>query len=302
MVNDDAGTGPHGRIWEIDEHGRVSVIVDASRLNASTGFDIAPPGFGDHAGKIFTLSQQEFYGPGVRRNHLIQVIDPASDAPATTFCELPTHGTIGNGIAGAWLEARFGPPDTAFAGRLFSVTILNNTVCQITADGACAPFVTFDRQVWGIAFMPDESRMLATLKGGGPLMSGPGDVASDANMGAIVSVGADGAIDPTPVLAAAHRPTAVEVAPADFGAYAGQIFSRTGNLTARCLLTCHCKAKARSTGSHPMAEPTWWRRGSCVRPASRSSTARSGCRTSIAIVSTCRTAALSRSRFASPHR
>ena len=223
-MNDDGGTGPHGRIWEIDEHGRVSVVVDASRLKASTGFDIAPPGFGDHTGKIFTLSQQDFYGPGVRRNNLIQVIDPASDAPATTFCELPTHETVGNGIAGAWLEARFGPPDTAFAGRLFSVTILNNTVYQTTADGACAPFVTFDRQVWGIAFMPDGSPMLATLKGGGPLISGPGSVASDANMGAIVSVGPDGAIDPTPVLATAHRPTAVEVASADFGAYAGQIF------------------------------------------------------------------------------
>ena len=66
--------------------------------------------------------------------------------------------------------------------------------------------------------------MLATLKGGGLLMSGAGSAASNANMGAIVSVGPDAAIDPTPVLARAHRPTDVEVAPPDFGAYAGQIF------------------------------------------------------------------------------
>ena len=223
-VNDDGGTGPLGRIWAVDKQGRVSVVVDANRLNATTGFDIAPPGFGDYGGKIFTLSQQEFYGPGARRNHLIQVIDPNSDAPATTFCELPTHGTVSDGIAGAGLEARFGPPGTAFADRLFSVTILNNTVYQTTADGTCGPFVTFDRQVWGIAFMPDGSRMLATLKGGGPLMSGAGSSAPDANVGAIVSVRPDGTMDPTPVLATAHRPTDVEVAPADFGAYAGQIF------------------------------------------------------------------------------
>ena len=123
-----------------------------------------------------------------------------------------------------WATASPGPADTAFADRLFSVTILNNTVYQTTADGTCAPFVTFDRQVWGIAFMPDGSRMLATLKGGGPLMGGPGSLASDANVGAIVSVRPDGVIDETPILATARRPTDVEVAPADFGAYAGQIF------------------------------------------------------------------------------
>ena len=40
-VNDDGGTGPNGRIWDVDQQGRVSVVVAADRLNASTGFDIA---------------------------------------------------------------------------------------------------------------------------------------------------------------------------------------------------------------------------------------------------------------------
>ena len=223
-VNDDGGTGPHGRIWEIDREGHVSVAVEAERMNASTGFDVAPPGFGDHGGRIFTLSQQEFYGPGVRRNHVIEVVDPEGTAHAETFCELPTHGSVGDGIAGAGLEARFGPPDTPFANRFFSVTILNNTVYQTTADRTCTPFATFDRQVWGIAFTSDGSRMLATLKGGGPLMSGAAASAADANQGAIVAVNPDGVIDPVPVLSTPRRPTDVEVAPDDFGEYAGQIF------------------------------------------------------------------------------
>lgn len=75
----------------------------------------------------------------------------------------------------------------------------------------------------GVRFGPEGSRMLATLKGGGPMMMG-GGAGPDANKGAIVSVQADGTIDPTPVLNTPRRPTAIEVAPKDFGAYAGQIF------------------------------------------------------------------------------
>ena len=66
--------------------------------------------------------------------------------------------------------------------------------------------------------------MLATLKGGGPLMSGAAASAADANQGAIVAVNPDGVIDPVPVLSTPRRPTDVEVAPDDFGEYAGQIF------------------------------------------------------------------------------
>ena len=240
---------------------------------------------------IFTLSRQEFYGPGVRRNHLIQVVDPFGSAHAETVCELPTHGDVNDGIAGAGLEARFGPPDTPFANRLFSVTILNNTVYQTIPDGACSAFVTFDRQVWGIAFTADGSRMLATLKGGGPMMSGAGASAADENQGVIVSVGADGVVDPMPVLTTARRPTDVEVAPADFGAYAGQIFYTDWETDSSAPLDARLDGESTLYRISAEGESHPSRRGSCVRPVSCSLTVRSESRTSIVIATTFRKAA-----------
>lgn len=221
-VTDDGGNGHYGRIWKVDTHGHVSTGIPPEELTPTIGFDFAPPGFGDYAGKILTFSAPGFYSEGPRRPHVVEVHDPDRKMPKKKLCDLPNAGTVGEGIGGAGLEARFGPPGSAFANRFFTVAIMNNTIYQTTADGLCKPFVTFDEQVWGIAFLPDGSRMLATLKGGGPIFGGKRD-APDANVGRIVTVRPDGVIDPKPVIVA-HRPTDVEVAPANFHAYGGQIF------------------------------------------------------------------------------
>ena len=102
--------------------------------------------------------------------------------------------------------------------RIFSVAIMNNTVYQTTADGICTPFVTFDRMVWGIAFTPDGSRMLATLRGAVPIFSDGWNSGPGVDRGAIV-FGASRWV----YRSRAHC-VDVEVAPANFGEYAGQIF------------------------------------------------------------------------------
>lgn len=222
-VNDDGGNGTGGRIWAIDKQGRVSDVIPKEELFPTIGFDIAPPGFGSYDGKILTFSTQQYYQPGPQRPHIVQVHDPERRVPKKTLCTLPNHGTVNGGVGGAGLEARFGPPGSPFANKYYSVAISNNTIYQTTADGACTPFVTFDRMVWGFAFMPDGSRMLATVRGGPPVFAADWNTGPDSAVGAIVSVRPDGSVDPKPVVTA-RRPVDVEVAPADFGPYGGQIF------------------------------------------------------------------------------
>src|SRR5258706_10402996 len=103
-VNDDGGTGRHGRIWAIDKQGGVSVAVSADRLLPSIGFDFAPDGFGAYAGKILTLSQQEFYSAGARKSHIIQAFDPKGSGPGQTVCTLPLAGARNGGVPGTGAE------------------------------------------------------------------------------------------------------------------------------------------------------------------------------------------------------
>ena len=223
-LNDDGGElgEQGGRIFAVDRDGTVSTVVEMSRLRPPTGFDVAPEGFGAFGGQIFTVSQPRSTSLGTRRNHVILRVDPQGEQPAEIVCTLPTHGAQEGGIPGGGLDARFGPPDSSFANRLFAVTIFNGTVYQITADGECEPFVTFEGPRWtrpmGIAFSADRARMLVAVSSLNP-SDGPG---------AIVSVAADGMVDPEPIVAGIERAWGLAVAPPEFGMFAGQVFFTTG--------------------------------------------------------------------------
>ena len=116
--------------------------------------------------------------------------------------------------------------------RIFSVAIMNNTVYQTTADGICTPFVTFDRMVWGIAFTPDGSRMLATLRGAVPIFSDGWNSGPGVDRGAIVLVHPDGSIDPEPIASTlrSHRPI--------LGSTRDRSSLQIGKRRAPCLLIC----------------------------------------------------------------
>jgi len=137
------------------------------------------------------------------------------DKEGAVFCTLPAAGTEMHGIAGWGIEARFGPERSAFAGKFFAVTIMNNTVYQATPDGRCTPFVTFDQQKWGkpsgLTFSLDGQHMLVST--------------SNERGGALVRVRADGTVETEPLVRAEQLYlTGIAYAPGAFGDYAGQLF------------------------------------------------------------------------------
>lgn len=217
-LNDDGGEekGKGSRLLSLDPQGKISVLAGVGKLLPVTGFDIAPKGFGDFAGQIFTLAQAESGTAGVTKNHVIQRVDPQQDYTASVVCTLKE---LGEGkIAGVGADARFGPEGSPYAGKFYGATAMNNTIYQVTADGKCAPFITFDDQVgapFAIAFSPDGKVMYVSVTRGGffsPTSS------------TIVRVTPDGKVDGKPLVESKTPLTGIDVAPEGFGAYAGQLF------------------------------------------------------------------------------
>ena len=226
-INDDGGAARPGLdrggfVWRFDSRtGRVSRLVDATKMLPSTGMGLAPEGFGRFAGRLITIATPTVLRVGVSQPHVIQAVDPKGVADAETICTLPIHGRSRNGVPGGGSEARFGPPWSGFANRFFSITIFNDTIYQTTGDGRCQPFVTFpDGSPWTMAFTADGSRMLVVVRAGGPGGAGGPNARSQ-----IRAVAPDGTVDATPVYVHTDANMFdIAVAPPDLGAYAGQIF------------------------------------------------------------------------------
>jgi hypothetical protein len=223
-LNDDGGEeeGKGSRLLALDHKGKISVLAGLGKLLPVTGFDVAPAGFGSFGGQIFTLSQGKVAMEGAIANHVIQRVDPAQGYAASIFCTLPNAGQANQGISGFGVDARFGPEGSPFAGKFFAVTAYNNTIYQVTPDGACSPFVNFDGQRFGspagLGFTPDGKTMLVTVARG-EIVSAPTSKA-----GAIVRVTPDGKVEDKPVVEGLTRPMGIDIAPSEFGRYAGQLF------------------------------------------------------------------------------
>jgi hypothetical protein len=223
-LNDDGGEeGEKGsRLLALDQEGRVSTLVELGKLLPVTGFDVAPASFGPFAGQIFTLAQAKVSVAGATTDHIIQRVDPGRGYEASVFCTLPRTGQVNQGISGFGVDARFGPEGTPFAGKFFAVTAYNNTIYQVTADGVCTPFVTFDGHRFaapaGLGFAPDGKAMLVTVAQG-DIVGTPA-----AGGGAVVRVSPKGQVESQPLVQGFTRPMGLDFAPPAFGSYAGQLF------------------------------------------------------------------------------
>ncbi len=219
-INDDGKeeADKGSRLMAVTRDGAVSVLVDADRLlPISAGFDVAPDGFGGYGGQIFALSQPEIGDQGGLQNYVVQRIDPADDFAVSVFCTLPDRGE--GKVAGIGVDARFGPPESPFEGRLFASTSLNETIYQATPDGRCAPFVVFDPESQGsplyLRFAPDgESLYVAVVRGG----------IFNARGSALLRVMPDGRVDERAVAEAPTMMGSFDFAPDGFGPYGGQLF------------------------------------------------------------------------------
>jgi len=220
MNDDGRATDGHGsRLLATDPDGKISVLMGADKLLPVTGFDIAPQGFGNFGGQLFSIAQPTSAAKGATVNHVIQRVDLMAHT-ASVICTLPAAGNVAKGIAGYGVDARFGPAGSGFANKFFSIAALNDMIYVTTADGACKPFADTSQfgSPFGLTFTTDGSAMLATVAGGEVVSS------NTAAKGMIVRISPDGKVDPKPVVSGLVRPAGIDIAPAGFGEYAGQIF------------------------------------------------------------------------------
>jgi hypothetical protein len=220
MNDDGKASDDHGsRVLALSLDGKISVLMGSDKLLPVTGFDVVPDSFGRYAGQIFSLAQPTTGMKGALANHVIQRIDLSSHS-TSVICTLPTSGRAGKGIAGFGVDARFGPAASAFAGRFFSITALNDMIYQTSADGSCQPFADLSAfgSPAGLTFSPNGSAMLVTVS--------PGEIVSPHKQptGSVVSVAPDGKVDPKPVATGLTTPLGLVVAPPGFADFEGQIF------------------------------------------------------------------------------
>ncbi|MFI5397959.1 MAG: hypothetical protein ACHQ9S_20670 [Candidatus Binatia bacterium] len=223
-VNDDGGEegDKGGRIVAVDRSGGIVPVADLGTLLPVVGFDVAPDGFGAYGGDIFTLAQARAGLAAATANHVIQRVLLRGPPSAGVFCTLPNNGTMNQGVSGFGAAAGFGPEHSPFAGKFFAVTMLNATVYQVTANGACTPFATFDPVrvgvPLGLQFAKDHATMLVSVS--------KNDTSGDAvaKRGAIVRVRPDGTIEDDPVATGLAVPSGMDFAPEGFGSYGGQLF------------------------------------------------------------------------------
>lgn len=223
-LNDDGGEeGDKGsKIVTVGKRGEITDLIALGRLLPVTGYDLAPTGFGEYGGTIYSVAQAKVAAPGAVANHVIQRVDPRTADDAVIVCTLVETGSTNQGVSGFGVDARFGPAGSAFANRFFAITAFNNTIYQVDANNVCSPFVTFDGAVtgapMGIAFSADGESMLVTLKSGGILEP------SALGGGKVVRVSASGVVDERAVVDGLSQPMGIMRAPAGFGAYGGQLF------------------------------------------------------------------------------
>ena len=128
MNDDGKATDGHGsRVLSLSLDGKVSLLIGADKLLPVTGFDVVPDSFGKYGGQLLSLAQPTTGMKGALANHVIQRIDPGSHS-TSIVCTLPASGKVGKGVAGYGVDARFGPAGSAFAGRFFSITALNDMI------------------------------------------------------------------------------------------------------------------------------------------------------------------------------
>lgn len=239
-LNDDDGEEKDkgSRLLSIDRQGNMSVLAGVGKLFPVTGFDVAPPEFGEYGGQIFTLARGNVAMGGATANHVVQRVNPKQGYAASVFCTFPEVG--GGKDRGFGAEARFGPRGSPFAGKFYIVTASNNTIYQATPDGKCTPFVTFDAQwfgfPFGLTFAANGKNMLVTVTRSDLL-----DPAAK-RMGMIVRVLPNGKVEETPVARGLTSPSGLALAPAGFGIYAGQIFVADWGSTQRPVSTTQTPA------------------------------------------------------------
>ena len=225
-LTDDGGEvdGTGSRIVSVNAKGKVTVIVPYTVTVPMIAGGFAPAGFGNLTGQIIMFSQPKTDFDGAFMNHVIQRLDPAKNYAPAIVCTLPKGGELNNGVPGAGVDARFGPPNTPFGDRFFAATLLNGVVYQMSRTGECSAFADLGKYGGpaGIAFTSDGKQMLVSTQAS--TKSGLSVSSLKPGGGMILRVSPDGKVDDQPFAKGFDAPMGLEVAPKSFGTYEGQVF------------------------------------------------------------------------------
>ena len=202
----------------VDRKGQISVLVDADKMTpVSAGFDIAPADFCAYGGQIFALSQPKVGSDHQLENYVIQRIDLHDDYAVSVFCTLPALDA--ERVSGIDVDAAFGPSGSPFAGKLYAVTSCNGTIYTVSSAGQCAPFATFD-----VARHGGPLYLRFALDGESVLVTVVRDGLYHASGTAVLRVMPNATIVEQAVAKGGTMFGGLDIAPADFRAYAGQLF------------------------------------------------------------------------------
>ncbi|MBF6207842.1 hypothetical protein [Nocardia gipuzkoensis] len=133
----------HGAIFRLTPEFDLREITPPGMYGASGPMrpNLAPDAFGPWGGHIFFVAQATAGRAGAHKNHCVYRVDPADGVPHR-FAEMPTHGAIGEGVAGAGMTGAFGPAGSPHAGYLYVQSLLNCVVYRIDPDGNSEPYLT----------------------------------------------------------------------------------------------------------------------------------------------------------------
>jgi hypothetical protein len=225
-LTDDGGEvdGTGSRIVSVNAKGEVTVIVPYTVTVPMIAGGFAPSSFGKLTGQIIMFSQPKTDFDGAFMNHVIQRLDPARNYSHAIVCTLPKAGELNNGVPGAGVDARFGPPNSPFEDRFFAATLLNGVVYQMNGAGECTTFADLSKNGGpaGIGFTSDGKQMLVSTQAS--TKNGLSFSSLKLGGGMILRVSPDGKVDDQPFAKGLDAPMGLEVAPKGFGSYGGQVF------------------------------------------------------------------------------
>jgi hypothetical protein len=218
LVADD---GADGYVWKISTDGQVASLSAPERY-APYSLDVAPASFGKFHGQIYARAFNEPNAAGGwELPDAIIRIDPATRRDSLV-CYLPESANHEKGAGGFFV--RFGPENSAFAGKLWITTASNHSIYQVTPDESCNLVETIDLDKWGsprgMTFTPDGKAMLL-----GSVTPSPANRAKTVEGGGrILRMHPDGTIDDKPFVTGLTEPGAMAFAPSNFGHFGGELF------------------------------------------------------------------------------
>ena len=222
-VSDDGGEFGEGQgnVYRVSTQGSVTPLATPGDMTAPIGIDRAPEGFGPYSGQVFGVSQQDTGRAGAGQNHMVVRLDPRTGI-VERFADLPLTGPEGSVANTGGVGARFGPPESAFEGHLFTITIGNGAIQAVAPDGTAETFAVLappgpSQPMW-LAFgtVDGEDRMLVTTPNGNIYGSG--------GEGTVTQIAPDGTVLDEPFAGGLGTPTGIDRAPADWPRHGGEYF------------------------------------------------------------------------------